>query len=282
MKRFGMIIALLVWGITAMAQEPLLTIDETSTGVDSLQLQQASEMLRRGEKDGELVLAIGGQHITLGAAKEGKKHVIADSSIEIKRHRFSLGITGVEFGYSLLSGLSYAAYDPAVEGFMDQRVEKSIHFGWRLFDMEFFLNRAQNLSLITGLNFSCDDYCFYNTWSIEKVGNRIEPIALEGKKKSKLTTYQMGIPLGLKYRPARKVELTAFLFGELMYHGYTKVKKPKEKVDMRGLNTLRYGIQATATYHNLGVYVKYNFTPLFRSGIGPECYPLSVGIAWGF
>ncbi len=277
-----MIIALLVWGITATAQEPLLTIDETSTGVDSLQLQQASEMLRRGEQRGELVLSFGGQHITLGEAKEKKRHVIADSSIEIKRHRFSLGFTGVELGSSLLSGLSYAAYDPAVEGFMDQRVGKSFHFGWRIFDVEFFLNRAQNLSLITGLNFSCDDYCFYSDWSIEKVGNRIEPIALEGKKKSKLTTHQMGIPLGLKYRPARKVELTAFLFGELMYHGYTKVKKPKQKAEMRGLNTLRYGVQATATYHNLGVYVKYNLSPLFRSGIGPECYPLSVGIAWGF
>lgn len=277
-----MIIALLVWGITATAQEPLLTIDESATGVDSLQLQQASEMLRRGEQRGELVLSFGGQHITLGEAKEKKRHVIADSSIEIKRHRFSLGFTGIELGSSLLSGLSYAAYDPAVEGFMDQRVGKSFHIGWRLFDVEFFLNRAQNLSLITGLNFSCDDYCFYSDWSIEKVGNRIEPIALEGKKKSKLTTHQMGIPLGLKYRPARKVELTAFLFGELMYYGYTKVKKPKLKTEMRGLNTLRYGIQATATYHNWGVYVKYNFTPLFRSGIGPECNPLSVGIAWGF
>lgn len=277
-----MIIALLVWGITATAQEPLLTIDESAAGVDSLQLQQASEMLRRGEQRGELVLSFGGQHITLGEAKEKKRHVIADSSIEIKRHRFSLGITGVELGSSLLSGLSYAAYDPAVEGFMDQRVGKSFHIGWRIFDVEFFLNRAQNLSLITGLNVSCDDYCFYSDWSIEKVGNRIEPIALEGKKKSKLTTHQMGIPLGLKYRPARKVELTAFLFGELMYYGYTKVKKPKLKTEMRGLNTLRYGVQATATYHNLGVYVKYSLTPLFRSGIGPECYPLSVGIAWGF
>lgn len=277
-----MIIALLVWGLTATAQEPLLTIDESATGVDSLQLQQASEMLRRGEQRGELVLSFGGQHITLGEAKEKKRHVIADSSIEIKRHRFSLGFTGIELGSSLLSGLSYAAYDPAVEGFMDQRVGKSFHIGWRLFDVEFFLNRAQNLSLITGLNFSCDDYCFYSDWSIEKVGNRIEPIALEGKKKSKLTTHQMGIPLGLKYRPARKVELTAFLFGELMYYGYTKVKKPKQKTEMRGLNTLRYGVQATATYHNWGVYVKYNLSPLFRSGIGPECYPLSVGIAWGF
>lgn len=277
-----MIIALLVWGLTATAQEPLLTIDESATGVDSLQLQQASEMLRRGEQRGELVLSFGGQHITLGEAKEKKRHVIADSSIEIKRHRFSLGFTGIELGSSLLSGLSYAAYDPAVEGFMDQRVGKSFHIGWRLFDVEFFLNRAQNLSLITGLNFSSDDYCFYSDWSIEKVGNRIEPIALEGKKKSKLTTHQMGIPLGLKYRPARKVELTAFLFGELMYYGYTKVKKPKLKTEMRGLNTLRYGVQATATYHNWGVYVKYNLSPLFRSGIGPECYPLSVGIAWGF
>lgn len=282
MKRIGMIIALLVWGIGAMAQEPLLTIDETNTGIDSLQLQQASEMLQRGERNGELVLSIGGQHITLGKAKQSKIAAQSTTNVNIRRHQFSFGITAFEFGYNLLSGLSYDNYTPQEEGFMDLKVEKSIHVGWRIFDFEFFLNRNQNLSFITGLYCSWDNYRFYNEWSIEKQGDRIVPIALEGKKKSKLTTAQIGIPLGLKYRPARKIELTAFVYGELMTNPYTKVTKPKEKADMRGLNHLRFGVEATATYHNIGVYVKYNLTPLFRSGIGPECYPLSVGLAWGF
>lgn len=276
-----MLIVLLMWGLTASAQEPLIAIDQSTTGIDSLQLQQASEMLRRGEKDGELVLAIGGQHITLGKAQEERGHAIADSSIKIRRHQFSFGITAFELGYSLLSGISYDHYTPQEGGFMDLRIERSIHVGWRVLDLEFFLNRNQNLSLITGLYCSWDNYHFYNEWSIEKQDNRIVPIALEGKKKSKLVTSQIGVPLGLKYRPARKVEFTAFVFGEVA-NGYTKVTKPKEKADMRGLNHLRFGIEATATYHNLGLYVKYNLTPLFRSKIGPECYPLSVGLAWGF
>lgn len=283
MKKILFLAALLLAMQTTMAQEPLLKIDDSTSGIDTTQLQQVSELLRRGENKGELTLAIGSHSITIGEAKGGKNALSSSAvDLDVKRRRCSFGITAFELGYSLLNGLSYAGYDPAVEGFMDQRIGKSIHIGWRVLDMEFYLNRAQNLSLITGVTVSFDDYCFYSNWSIEKVGDRIEPIALEGMKKSKLSTSQIGIPLGLKYRPARKVELSAFLFGELIGHAYTKVKKPKTKTDMRGLNHLRYGVQATATYHNIGFYVKYTLTPLFRSGVGPECYPISVGLAWGF
>lgn len=284
MKKILFLAALLLAMHTATAQEPLLIIDDSTSNIDTTQLQQASELLRRGENKGELVLAIGSQNITIGKAQGNHNHSVTTSTIDldIKRRRFSFGFTGVELGFSLLSNLSYEGYDPAVEGFMDQRIEKSIHFGWRILDMEFYLNRSQSVSLVTGLNMSTDSYCFYNDWSIEKVGNRIEPIALEGKKKSKLVTSHIGIPLGLKYRPARRAELSAFVFGELLIDSYTKVKKPKDKNDMRGLNRLRYGVQATATYYNLGIYFKYNLSPLFRTGIGPECYPFSVGLAWGF
>lgn len=283
MKMRVMWAAMLLFTITSLqAQENVLTLDNTTTEMDSLQIQQASELLRSEGKNGELVLAIGGQQITLGKATNSSNVAVNASERAASRHQFSFGIMAFEFGYSLLPDLSYEGYSPMEEGFMDLRTGNSGHLGWRVLDMEFFLNRSQNLSLVTGFNWSNDFYRFHNEWSIEKVGDRIEPVAMVDKKKSKLITTQLGIPLGLKYRPARQVELTAFLFGEVVVNAHTMVKKPKEQVDMRGLNTLRYGVQATATYHNIGFYVKYTCTPLFRPNIGPKCHPLSIGLAWGF
>lgn len=281
MKKTVWMAALLFWTLGASAQAPLMESEEMAVVADSTQLDEASTLLRRGERNGELVLAFGGQHITLGEARQSKKGE-ESTLVSVGRHQLSIGLTAIELGFSLLPNLSYADYAPHEEGFMDLQVEKSVHVGFRILDYELFLNRKQNLSLVTGLNFSWDNYRFYNDWSLEKVDDRIEPVPLEGKKKSKLTTVQTGIHLGLKLRPARHVELTAFGWAELMDDAYTKTTKPKEKTDMRGLNHLRFGVQATATYHNLGVYVKYNLTPLFRSNLGPKCYPISVGFAWGF
>ncbi len=269
MKRWlWMLLTVLTVGRLA-AQEP-----------DSVAIERANDLLQRGEKSGELVLAVGGQRITLGSASGIKS---SDGvKVEVSRNHMAFGLSAIEFGFSLLSGVNYAAFSPSEHGFMDQQVGKSIHIGWRVFDLEIGLNRSQNLSLVTGVSVAWDNYRFDPQWSLAKVDNSILPVALEERGKSKLTTGQFGLPIGLKYRPARKVELSLFAYGELVYDSYTKVTKPKEKHDLRGVNEFRVGVQATATYRNIGVYFKHSLTPMFESGVGPRCYPVSVGFAWGF
>lgn len=129
---------------------------------------------------------------------------------------------------------------------------------------------------------SFDNYRFDNRWSIAKVDGRIEPVALEGKRKSKLATTQFGLPIGLTFTPARRLRVSALAFGELVVNAHTKTKKPKQKKTLTGLNDFRFGLQGAVTYREVGFYVKYSLTPMFRSGTGPKCYPLSVGLAWGF
>ena len=243
-------------------------------------ISSADTLLQRGDNRGELVLAVGGQQITLGSASSQKVHV--RGMVEVQNRAVKIGLGAVEFGFSLLASVDYGAYLPEEQGFLDQRVGKSIHVGFRPLDLEFRLNRAATLSLVTGISFSVDNYRLDNAWSLAKVDGRIEPLLLEGMKKSKFTTAQFGLPIGVKYCPARKVEFTAFAFGEVVYNAHTKVAKPKDKARLHGVNDLRFGVQATATYRNVGLYIKYSLTPMFRSGVGPKCYPLSVGLAWGF
>ena len=82
MKKILFLAALLLTMHAATAQEPLLTIDDSSSGIDSTQLQQASELLRRGENKGELTLAIGSHSITIGEAKGGK-NALTSSAVDV-------------------------------------------------------------------------------------------------------------------------------------------------------------------------------------------------------
>ena len=266
---------------TAAAQ-PIAATHPTAAA-DTAALPDAANLLRRGDRKGELLLAIGGHNITLGrAASDRHNRTRVTTPIEINQRYVAFGLGAVEFGFSLLTDPSYAAYAPEENGFLDQRVGKSIHIGFRPLALEVALNRSRTVSLVTGLTLSFDNYRFDNRWSIAKVDGRIEPVALEGKRKSKLATTQFGLPIGLTFTPARRLRVSALSFGELVVNAHTKTKKPKQKKTLTGLNDFRFGLQGAVTYREVGFYVKYSLTPMFRSGTGPKCYPLSVGLAWGF
>lgn len=283
MKKLVMLAFVLLTGATAMAQHAPTTVAAESLfeADDSLKTDDARTILRRGQQRGELVLAIGDQQITLGRASE--KGVKARSMVEVKKTHVAFGIAACEFGFSLLPSINYGAFAPNEQGFMDQKVGKSIHLGWRVLSLDVQLNRARTISFSTGLSVSWDNYRFDPVWSLDRVDGKIVPVVTEeGTKKSKLATAQLGVPIGIRFVPIRKMELSIYGYGELVTDAWVKVAKPKTKHDMTGLNNVRFGMQVVATYHNIGVYYKQSFTPLFKSNVGPKCSPFSVGIAWGF
>lgn len=284
MKKMWMWAVAMLMVATAEAQERKTDEKKTVTveTADSTATDEAAQMLRRGENQGELVLAVGSQQITLGAPSKGSR-VHTNSMVTVKKTHCAFGISAVEFGFSLLSSLDYAGFAPTEQGFMDQRVGKSIHIGWRVLSLDVQLNRARTVSFSTGLSASWDNYRFDPVWSLDRVDGKIVPVALEKEmKKSKLATFQMGVPIGLRFVPMRKMELSIYGYGELVTDAWVKVAKPKEKHDIIGLNEFRFGVQVVATYRNVGFYYKHSFTPLFKSDVGPKCYPISVGLAWGF
>lgn len=250
---------------------------------DTAVRDSAVPLLERGKRRGELRFAVGGHSITLGPVGSRKqRRVTIYAPIGFSQRAFTLGLHGVEFGYSLLTKPDYAGYAPEEVGFLDQRVGKSIHVGLRLLGLEIDLNSSRTVALTTGISLSFDNYRLDNSRTIRKIDGRIVPVPLEGRRKSKLATTQFGVPLGLTFTPLRRMRLSAFAFGELVVNAHTKSKKPKQKAHLNGLNDFRFGVQGVVTYANLGVYVKYSFTPMFETGTGPRCRPLSVGIAWGF
>lgn len=281
MKKPLLFFAALFLGVATFAQTTdTLKSAGAATPIDT---EQENAILSRGSQRGELVLSVGSQQITLGSASSQKRMEQHSAAISVKGNRIAFGLSAFELGFSLLTSIDYGGFTPNEHGFMDQKVGKSIHVGWRVFDLQLALNRTGSVAFVTGISVGWDNYRFDPCWSIEKVDGKIRPLALEaGYKKSKLATSYIGLPVGLKFRPARKIELSVMGYGELVTDAWTKVAKPKSKHDLRGVNEFRFGVEVSATYKKLGVYYKHSFTPLFESGVGPKCYPISVGFAWGF
>ncbi len=283
MKKVWMWAVALLMVATAEAQERKTEEQKTATieAADSTAMDEAAQMLRRGENRGELVLAVGGQQITLGATKEPRQKGLVE--VRDTKNNWEFGWGAIEIGYSLLTSIDYAGYAPLEHGYLDQQIQGSVHLGWRVFNAEFSLNRKGTVSLTTGMSVGWDNYRLNPAWTLDKVDGKIVPVALEeGKKKSKFVTTYWGLCLGMKFYPARHLELSVFGYGELITDAWTKVTKPKEKHDMQGLNTFQFGIEATITYRQYGIFFKHSVTPLFKTDVGPKCFPYSVGVAWGF
>lgn len=283
MKKMWMWAVALLMVATAEAQERKTDEKKTVTveTADSTATDEAEQMLRRGDRKGELVLAVGSQQITLGATKEPRTKGLVE--VRGSKNNWEFGWGAIEIGYSLLTSIDYDGYTPAEHGYLDQQMPGSVHIGWRVFNAEFSLNRKGTISLATGLSVGWDNYRLNPAWTLDKVDGKIVPIALEeGKRKSKLVTTYWGLCLGMKFYPARHLELSVFGYGELITDAWTKVTKPKEKHDMQGLNTFQFGVEATITYRQYGIFFKHSVTPLFKTDVGPKCFPYSVGVAWGF
>ena len=166
-----------------------------------------------------------------------------------------------ELGFAALTGTSYGAYAPGFGPFLNTETFRSFHFSSQLVGVNFALDRKRTLSLEVGFQFTIDDYRLSSSDRMLGLeAGRIVPVDPyePDPRLSKFVTTSVGIPVRLLYEPGKhwNLALTAYSdFGT----GITSV-----------------------SYHGFGLFVRYNVSPLFRSGVGPECHPLSfgVGILW--
>jgi len=107
--------------------------------------------------------------------------------------------------------------------------------------------------------------------------------------KSKMHTAYITVPLLLEFQiPTSRrgrIYIQGGVFGSAKMWSSTKIKykeagnksKEKTKGDYN-LSPFRWGFTARAGYKNFGLYANYSMTSLFKSGMGPELYPFSVGL----
>ncbi len=124
---------------------------------------------------------------------------------------------------------------------------------------------------------------FYN--APEKVsGNTIDV------KKSKLSITYFDIPFGFQYKATNKIHGTLGFKVGWSLNAHTKYKgsdlegsglQVKEKsLKLRNVDNFHYGPYAVIGYKWFGVSAFYQLSSVFKKDLGPQIYPVSVGLVF--
>ncbi len=143
-------------------------------------------------------------------------------------------------------------------------------------------------SLTGGLELAVNNYKYENEVIIRKSSESVtfEPFPSNQKMiKSKLAITWLNIPLMLHYRPRK----SSFHLAVGGYAGYRLGSHSKIKYEENGserkdkvhanfyLNSLQYGARLQVGFHDVDLFVTYNFNQLFSKDRGPALTPISFG-----
>lgn len=268
MKRFttGLGAALMLLFATLLAAPAAVYAqDENPTGFT----------LRFGEgRDaGKLQLRVGPTELTLGKGTADYKKRRPSATLN--------GISDLELGFNVLTGIDYTGYAPEEQQFLDFRTA-SMHYSMQLIGVDFFLNRNQTWNLGFGLSYTVDNYRFASaSASAAYEGGRLIPAASpDGTRKSKLRATYLGIPVSLTTYPGKSFVLGFTLYNDFLMGGNAITKRPKRKQSIRAFDNYQLGAGVSLGYDHFGVYGRYGFRPLFKAG--PDTHVVSAGVWLGF
>ena len=177
-----------------------------------------------------------------------------------------------------------------VSGQLIANVDLTIRFRVDLNIMQFNMPFGKPLGLVTGMGFKWNNYWFDGNNNIMK--DPVTRIIVESPApagvtyaKSKLNTFYLTVPLifEVQFGPKKKGFISIGVIGDLKLCSNTKVKyytggsKQKEKVKSDfNLSPLRYHLTARAGYKFVKIFANYSMVPMFKEGMGPELYPVTV------
>jgi hypothetical protein len=124
---------------------------------------------------------------------------------------------------------------------------------------------------------------FYNAPS--KVGTKNIDV-----KKSKLSITYIDIPFGFEYKSSEKIHATLGFKVGWSINAHTKYKGSdlegsgfevvEKSLKLRNIDDFHYGPYAVIGYKWFGASVFYQMSSVFEKGLGPEIYPISVGLVF--
>lgn len=189
------------------------------------------------------------------------------------------------FGWSSLTNVNYkGSFASTNTPFLDMNLGRSFTYGLTLLDVNL---RYGALGFSMGLRWTFMDFAFENTdYTIRPDGGSYSPVLIKSidpsydGRKSKLHTNYFGIPARLSLNFGK-----ATIYGgasvEYLVNGFAKYKNPKGKMQMNPLfNRFRATVEGGFSYGNLGVFVQYGLTPLFRQDLS-DARSLTFGILLG-
>lgn len=246
--------------------------DEAAAVADSLASQKPLMVIRGAENS--MVIQVCGVDISLQAPAEKPEPA--------KPRRYMTAFNRMEFGFTALTGMANSGFVPATGRSMSTETFSTFHFGMQMLGVNFALNEKRTIVFEAGFMFSIDNYRFSDgSAMLRRVDGMLVPTdAYEpGTRNGKFVTTSVGIPLRMSFRPADHLQFTLTAYSDFGTGLTSVVRSPHIKQELSGLRAYQFGVGAGISYYGVGLFVRYNVSPLFKHGHGVECHPLSFGLS---
>lgn len=261
---------------------------KTFTGSPDLILQEDT-ITPKSDKD-TTVVRIGKKDVKVIGHEDGTEILWGkDKHKNDRLDRFNGHWEGMEFGFNGFDKPDYSMYSASQKDFMSLNQGKSAEFNFNFYELNIGLAKSY-VGLVSGMGLSFNSYRFDNPFTLEKVANRTEPVALdpENLAKTKLAVSYLNVPVLLEFQiPVNHNEgrlfVNAGLVGGVKIGSHTKVKYGDNKDKVRSgfnMNSFKYAATARVGYKDVSLFATYSLTPLFQTGKGPELTPFSIGISF--
>ncbi len=248
---------------------------------------------------------IGNKKYTIIVDDDKEIRIITDEDVTIdapvvkhkvhkkKKHKMNGTWDGFEFGIANFVNSDYAMEMPAGADFLTPKMPNSwtLNFNFAEKSLGLIYNYV---GVVTGLGFEYTRYMLENDVKLAEVDDMIvgQPVDMDLDKNRFSMTY-LNVPLLAEfqvpvYGERNRVRVSGGVIGGVRL-GSRQVQKfmdngEKQKIkakDPYGLRTFRYGFTARVGYGDFALFANYYPQPLFEDGMGPDIYPVTVGIHIG-
>jgi hypothetical protein len=263
-------------GTEVIVQDEFIIVDDRDDTVKIKLGNKAISIIEDGNKT----------HIEIIERDDFHKHGWRDRPMRFKGHwsGFEFGLNNIVDRNGNLAGTSQETR------WLDQNTGKS--WEWNLNFIQYSIPFSQKIGMVTGMGIKCNNYHFDNNNNIMKdpvTGMTVPryPPPDISYSKSKLNTAYLTVPLLFEFQMGKdqKGFMGLGVIGDLKLWSSTRIKyyengsKQKEKIKNDfNLSPLRYHLSLRAGYKFIKLYANFSMVSLFKTNMGPEVYPFTVGL----
>jgi len=276
MKRFSLLLAVLIgFGAAAFSQDP----DTSKVRIGKKQYT----IIVDEDKDIRIITEDGDDDVVVRERVHKKK----------KMRRMNGTWDGLEIGVNSFLNSDYEMDLPSNAGFMDLRVPNSWAVNLNFAEKSFGLV-GNYFGLVTGLGFEYNRYMLTNDVNISEVDGFMTGVPVDiDFNKNRLSVCYLDIPLLAEIQlpvtgEHNRIHISGGVIGGMRL-GSRQVQKytvdgEKQKDKTKGdfnLRNFRYGFTARVGYGDFAFFANYYPQTLFADGMGPDIFPVTVGIHLG-
>ncbi len=210
-----------------------------------------------------------------------------------RKKEYNGHFAGLEFGLANFTNVNFGLPTKSELNFMELTSERSFAFSLNFMEFNIPISKKY-FGLTTGMSLNWSSYALAQNIDLEEnsITGAMEgvliPTDVRDYKVNNFNNAYFTIPLIAEVQiPAGKHRF--YLGGGVTgsIRGWSKQKqvyyinnqKYKDKfVNDYQLSPFRYGLTARVGYGPIGLFADYSLVPLFKDAMGPELYPINVGI----